>query len=67
MIYEKRFNGQDWVVEVKADNGLIVERIKFGASEYKASQYIREHTEQQKPKASENKLDTGSKENKVSN
>lgn len=66
MIYEKHFNGQSWVVEVKADNGLTVERLKF-ESEYKANQYMREHsehTEQQKPKGSENKLDIGSKENK---
>lgn len=66
MIYEKHFNGQSWVVEVKNDDGTTAFRIKF-ESEYKANQYIREHTEQQKPKGSENKLDTGSKENKASN
>lgn len=47
MTYEKHYNGQSWVVEVKADNGLTVERLKF-ESDYKASQYIREH----KPKES---------------
>lgn len=63
MIYDKHFNGQSWVVEVKNDAGLTVIRVKF-ESEYKANQYIKEHTEQLKPKAAENKMDIGSKENK---
>jgi hypothetical protein len=63
MIYEKRFNGQSWIVEVKNDYGATVERHKF-ESDYKASQYIREHTEQLKPQPAENKIMKGSDENK---
>lgn len=64
MILDKPyFNGVDWIVAEKNDAGMTMVRHKF-ATEVEAITFYTTHTEQQKPKAAENKMSLGSKENK---
>ena len=57
------FNGVDYIVAQKNEAGLTVYRHKFETKE-EAERFWQSHTEQQKPKAAENKIMKGSQENK---